>query len=147
MCPPIQNPRPLPIIPKLLSFRLANPWSISSLSCLGSSQKALTKERVPSRQSYDALIKNYHPPTTKGGTCPPLALSPFPSLDNRYSPPSLLPPSSFSLSRRHFVFLFISPWSPRKLNKPRRLSLQSRKLGRRIKSYSPPSPPLFCSPA
>lgn len=99
-----------------------------------------SQRRVPSRQSYDALIKNYHPPTTKGALARH-SLSLFPSLD-RYSPPSPFSSSSFSFSsRRHFVFLFISPWSPRKLNKPRPLSLQSRKLGRRIKSYSFPLSP------
>ena len=41
------------------------PRSISSLSCLVPRERS-TKERVPSWQSYDALIKNYHPPTTKG---------------------------------------------------------------------------------
>jgi hypothetical protein len=42
-----------------------DPRPISSLPCLVPGERS-TKERVPSRQSYDALIKNYHPPTTKG---------------------------------------------------------------------------------
>lgn len=92
MCPPIQNPRPLPIIPKLLSFRLAILGQYLPFHALVP-RKRLTKERVPSRQSYDALIKNYHPPTTKGALARH-SLSLFPSLD-RYPSPS---PSSFSFS-------------------------------------------------
>lgn len=135
---------------------------------LGSSRKKSTKERVLSRQSYDALIKNYHPPTTKGALArhsfcmsplppsSPFFLPVLPILDSssfvaqthihaRPSPSSFLSLSlslfflfflSFFLARRHFVFLFISPGSPRKLNKPRPSSLRPRKLGRRIKSYS-----------
>lgn len=133
MCPPIQNPRPLPIIPKLLSFRLAILGQYLPFHALVP-RKRRTKERVPSRQSYDALIKNYHPPTTKGALARH-SLSPL-SCFRPLFPAISFPRPPFLFPRRHFVFLFISPWSPRKLNKPRPLSLQSRKLGRRIKSYS-----------
>lgn len=96
MCPPIQNPRPLPIIPELLSFRLAILGQYLPFHALVP-RKRRTKERVPSRQSYDALIKNYHPPTTKGALARH-SLSPF----LRYSPPSLLP---------HPPFLFLADTS------------------------------------
>lgn len=63
----------------------------------------------------------------------------------RYSPPfSFLVLLFFFLADTSSSYLS-RPRSPRKLNKPRPLSLQSRKLGRRIKSYSfpPPPPPLL----
>lgn len=122
--------------PETIVLPPCDPRSISSLSCLVPRERS-TKERVPSWQSYDALIKNYHPPTTKGALA---RHSLSPSLSRQFSSPSTTPFLSllfFFLSRRHFVFLFISPWSPRKLNKPRQPSLRPRKLGRRIKSYSP----------
>lgn len=122
--------------PETIVLPPCDPRSISSLSCLVPRERS-TKERVPSWQSYDALIKNYHPPTTKGALA---RHSLSPSFSRQFS--STIPCLSllfFFLSRRHFVFLFISPWSPRKLNKPRPLSLRPRKLGRRIKSYSLPS--------
>lgn len=119
-----------PNYPETIVLPLCAPRSISSLSCLVPRERS-TKERVPSRQSYDALIKNYHPPTTKGALARH-SLSPFPLRHGSSSS------SFFSLlSRRHFVFLFISPPVPRKLNKPRLLRSRPGKLGRRIQSYSP----------
>ena len=109
------------------------PRSISSLSCLVPRERS-TKERVPSWQSYDALIKNYHPPTTKGALA---RHSLSPSSSSQFTSSTILSLLFFFLSCRHFVFLFISLWSPGKLNKPRPSSLRSRKLDRRIKSYSP----------
>lgn len=114
--------------PETIVLPPCDPRSISSLSCLVPRERS-TKERVPSRQSYDALIKNYHPPTTKGALA---RHSLFPSSSSSSSSFAFL----FFLSRRHFVFLFISPRSPRKLNKPRPSSLRPGKLGRRIKSCS-----------
>lgn len=81
---------------------------------------------------YDALIKNYHPPTTKG------ALARHP-LDRS----SLFSASCFLFffycdTEKRFVFLFISRSGyPRKLNKPRaqQSSLQPTKLVKWIKSY------------
>lgn len=125
--------------PETIVLPPCDPRSISSLSCLVPRERS-TKERVSSWQSYDALIKNYHPPTTKGALA---RLSLSPSFARQFSSSTIpcLGLLFFFLSRRHFVFLFISPWSPRKLNKPRPPSLRPRKLGRRIKSYSPlPSP-------
>jgi len=133
MCSPIQNPQPLPIIPKLLSFRLAFLGQYLPFHRLVPRERS-TKERVPSWQSYDALIKNYHPPTTKGALA---RHSLSPSSSSQFTSSTILSLLFFFLSCRHFVFLFISLWSPGKLNKPRPSSLRSRKLDRRIKSYSP----------
>ena len=83
------------------------PRSISSLSCLVPRERS-TKERVPSWQSYDALIKNYHPPTTKGALAPatrcllpPLASSPpLPFLSSASFSFSFLADTSFSYLSR-----------------------------------------------
>lgn len=59
--------------PETIVLPPCDPRSISSLSCLVPRERS-TKERVPSWQSYDALIKNYHPPTTKGALAVPFLL-------------------------------------------------------------------------
>lgn len=81
--------------PETIVLPPCDPRSISSLSCLVPRERS-TKERVPSWQSYDALIKNYHPPTTKGALARH-SLSPFPPLDSSSSLPSLFS-TSFSFS-------------------------------------------------
>lgn len=139
MCSPIQNPQLLPIIPKLLSFRLAilgqylpfHAWFLAK----GAQRNGFLHGRATTHwlKIITHRLQRGHLPTTR---CPPSFSRQFCS--------STIPCLSllfFFLSRRHFVFLFISPWSPRKLNKPRPPSLRPRKLGRRIKSYSPPSSP------
>lgn len=79
--------------PETIVLPPCDPRSISSLSCLVPRERS-TKERVPSWQSYDALIKNYHPPTTKGALA---RHSLSRSLSGQSSPP-LPSPSSTTFS-------------------------------------------------
>jgi len=79
-------------------------------SMLGSSRKRHKGERVPSRQSYDALIKNYHLPTTKRALA-------------RHTRPPFKPPSASSKKARASLFplsptlglvIYLSPLVPTK---------------------------------
>lgn len=97
---PIQNLPASSNYPKTIVLPPCDPRSISSLSCLGSSRKEHKGARVPSWQSYDALIKNYHPSTTKGALAHHSLSSSFPA-----SLP--LPPSSSFLNLL-FLFFFFS---------------------------------------
>lgn len=118
MRPWFQNVWSHPIIPKLLSFRLEEPLVPVNTSACPVPRERSTKERVRSRWTHGALIKNYHPTTTKG----PLA---------RFALTFLLaPPLARHLpsSSPPYFFLFFStvtppylspPRVPRKLNTPR----------------------------
>lgn len=124
---------PLPIIPKLLSFRLEALGLGQYLSLASCPRREHTKERVRSRWTNDALIKNYHPTTTKGPLARftllvslALSLSSSPSI----APPPRPPAPLFAVTSP-----YLSPRClPRKAKRFRCAAPSGPELSRRIKS-------------
>lgn len=124
MHPRFQSVWSPPIIPKLLSFRFGEPLvSVNTSPCPVPRERS-TKEQVRSQWTHGALIKNYHPTTTKGPLARfTLAFFLAPPLIHLPSLASLFPSAPRPPRRSAFLLFFSLATSP--YLSPRRESPES----------------------